>query len=144
MTILAETILETVTTIVTGLTTTGNNVVRGRVRPVEDHPALSVVTGSNDVASDRSNWPYIARDLNFKIIIHVKNNDTYETQINTIAGEVYAALRADHTLGLSFVNDVVPIGDDEPELSGEADQIVGIQQMNFYVMYEHLENDAGA
>lgn len=144
MTHRAETIISTVVTTVTGLTTTGNNVARGRVRSVETHPALSVITGGDDVVLDRSNWPNIGRELNVKIIIHVKNNTTYETEINKIREEVYAALMADHTLGLGFVIDVQPTGDDEPELTGDADQIVGIQQMNFSVMYEHQHDNAGA
>lgn len=144
MTHRAETIMDTVVTTVTGLTTTGARVERTRVRSVETVPALSIEQGSNDVNPERSAYPRIARDLNIKIIAHVKTNTAPETQLNLISEEVVIALMADRTLGLSYVSDIELIGDDEPELTGDADQETGHLQMNFIVKYVHSWDDPGA
>ena len=140
----AESIMSAVETAITGLTTTGARVVRARVRTVETAPALSLEQGADDVNPELSNYPKIARELNVKIISHVKDNDTADSDLNLIREEVYSAMMADRTLGLSYVVDTDLIGDDEPEFTGDADQVSGRQQMNFVVKYRHSWTDAGA
>lgn len=146
MTHRAETILSTVQTLLDGLTTTGSNVERGRVRVVEDgeYPSLTIGMGGDDVNPDLSNYPEVHRDLNLKIIIHVKNNTAPYTQLNLIREEVYKALLSDPTLGLGYVVDSNSLSDEEPEFTGEADQIVGQQVMNFSIEYRHSWTDPGA
>jgi len=140
----AESIMDAVNTAITGLTTTTTRVVRARVRTIESAPALSLEQGGDDVNPDSSNFPKVRRDLNVKIILHVKNNVTYEQDLNTMRAEVFAAMMADRTLGLAYVIDVESMGDDEPEFTGDADQIVGRQQMNFVVKYSHSWDSAEA
>lgn len=144
MTHRAESIMAAVETAITGLTTTGARVVRARVRTVENAPALSLEQGADDVNPELSNYPKLARELNVKVIAHVKDNDTADTNLNLIREEVFSAMMADRTLGLAYVVDVDLIGDDEPEFTGDSDQIVGRQQMNFVVKYRHSWTDAGA
>lgn len=144
MTHRAESIMAAVKTAVTGLTTTGDRVERGRVRNVETAPALSVEMGADDINPERSTYPRVNRDLNVKIFAYVKTNTAPDTQLNLIREEVYAALMADRTLGLTYVIDTEAIGDDEPELTGESEQITGKQQMNFVVKYQHSWTNAGA
>ena len=144
MTHRAESIMAAVETAITGLTTTGARVVRARVRTVENAPALSLEQGADDVNPELSNYPKLARELNIKIFAHVKDNDTADTNLNLIREEVFSAMMADRTLGLAYVVDVDLIGDDEPEFTGDSDQIVGRQQMNFVVKYRHSWTDAGA
>ena len=129
--------MEAVEAAITGLITTSTRVVRSRVRTVENAPALSLEMGADDVNMEASNYPRLHRDLNVKIIAHVKNNDIYESQLNTIRAEVFAAIMAAPQLGLEYVVDTDLIGDDEPEFTGDADQITGRQQMNFIVKYRH-------
>ena len=140
----AESIMSAVETAIIGLTTTGTRVVRARVRTVETAPALSLEQGADDVNPELSNYPKIARELNVKIISHVKDNDTADSDLNLIREEVYSAMMADRKLGLSYVVDTDLIGDDEPEFTGDADQVSGRQQMNFVVKYRHSWTDAGA
>lgn len=140
----AETIMDQVVASVTGLATTGTRVVRARVRTVETAPALSVEMGGDDVAPDRSAWPRIERELNVQIIIHVKNNTEPDSDLNQIRAEVYAAMMADRTLGQTFVMDVDPIGDNEPEITGEGEKVTARQQMNFVVKYRHSWDNAEA
>ena len=140
----AESIMQAVTTKVTGLATTGARVFRGRVRTIETAPALTVEMGADNVDEDRSSYPRIRRELNIKITAHIKNNTDPDSDLNTIREEVYNALMADRTQGLSYVIDTESIGDDEPELSGESEKITGSQLMNFVVKYSHSWTDAGA
>jgi len=144
MTLRAETIMATVLTTVTGLTTTGSRTERSKVRTIETTPALSVEQGADNVAPDRLVYPNVGKDLNIKIVIHTKLNTDPETQLNLIREEVYTALMTDMTLGLAFVIDVEPIGDDEPEYTGDADQITARLSMNFIIKYQHSWTDAGA
>jgi len=144
MTHRTETIMTAVKTAVDGLTTTEARVERSRIRGVEVAPALSIEQGGNDVNLERSTFPRKSRDLNIKIIAHVKTNTDPETQLNLISEEVYIALRSDPTLGLSYVTDIESIGDDEPEFTGEAEKETGRMQMNFIVKYWHSWDDPGA
>jgi len=140
----AESILAAVETVITGLTTTGTRVFRAKVRTIEVTPSLSFGQGGDDVSDDRSSFPVIHRDLNVKIFAHVKTNTAPETQMNLIREEVYLAMMADNALGLTYIVDIVPIGDDEPEITGDADQITGRLQMNFIIKYTHSWTNAGA
>lgn len=140
----AETIMQAVVTTLTGLTTTAARVERGRVRTVETCPALTIEMGGDDVIPDRSSYPKLHRDLNIKILAHVKNNTSPDTDLNQIRAEVHAAMVADRTLGQTFVIDVECIGDDEPEISGEGEKITAVQQMNYVVKYRHSWTSAEA
>ena len=140
----SETLMAAVLSTLTGLTTTGTLVERTRVRTVETAPALTIEMGADDVNEEQSAYPNIARELNVKIIAHVKKNSAMDTQLNLIRQEVYVALMADTTQGQTFVTDTFLISDDEPEFTGDADQIVGRQQINFVIQYRHSWTDPGA
>jgi hypothetical protein len=144
MTHRAESITAAFTTAVTGLTTTGARVVRSRVDTVEDVPALSIEMGPDDVDIESSNIQRIHRELTIRVWAFVKTNSSPDTQLNLIREEVYNAVTSDRTLGLSYVTDIMLIGDDEPEMSGDADTIMHKQRMNFVVKYRHAWSDAGA
>ena len=100
--------------------------------------------GDDNVVTDRSSYPRVERDLNVQIAIHVKNNTDPDTDLNQIRAEVYAAMMADRTQGLTYVLDTESIGDDEPELTGEGEKVTARQQMNFIVKYRHSWSDAEA
>ena len=144
MTHRAETLMVAVEAALANLATTETRVERTRVRTVEIAPALTIEQGGDDVNDEQSAYPNIARELNVKIIAHVKANDAMDTQLNLIRQEVYVALMADTTQGEAFVTDTFLLSDDEPEFSGEADQPVGRQQMNYVIQYRHSWTDPGA
>ena len=136
--------MSAIATLLSGLTTTGTRIERTRVRTVETTPALTLEQGGGDVITERSSFPYVARDLNVKVIAYVKKNSAMDTQINLISREVYVAMLADRTLGLTFVTDTFLLSDDEPEFGGEAEKKFGMMQMNFVVQYRHDWDDPGA
>jgi len=141
----AESIMVAVETVVDGLLTTEDRVQRGRVYPVADDgvPALTVEKGPDDVIEGSQNIAFIDRLLTVKIIAHIKTTGTYETDLNQIANEVYVAVMAVDDLGLSFVQSVTPLGDDEPEAVA-ANKDTGRMEMKFSIHYRHALKDPGS
>lgn len=145
MTHRAENIMDAVVTTLTGLTTTDTRVERGRIYSVETAPALTIEMGQDFVDREASDFVNANRQLVVKIIAYVKANSEPDSVLNTIREEVYNALIADRTLGATAgVIDIWLDSDDEPELSGESDQAIAKQQLNYVVKYRHSYTDAGA
>lgn len=136
MTHRAETILETLETVLTGLSTTGARVKRGRVWNVPAVPALTIRKGADVVSADPSLETEL-RDLDVIIEIHTKQTGNPETALNAIAAEVYAALGADHTLGFDWVFSVELVGDDAPEDDDGKELPAGRLASNWRIQYEH-------
>jgi len=109
MTHRADTVMDAVATAITGLTTTGNNVFRGR-----DHaskasgklPALVLHLGTDTPNEEASAWPRLYSDLEVEIEVLIDGASGFESTLLTIREEVTKALRADYTLGLSFVVEI--------------------------------------
>ncbi len=135
----AESIMAAVTTLLTGLTTTGSRVKRSRAWTVDTLPALTIMQGDNDVENVDAELGLVTRTLELLITSHVKSTDTLETKLNLIATEVFTALRADETLGLAYVFDIVPEGDSAPEIDSDLEKPSATQILNWAVLYEHSE-----
>ncbi len=136
MTDRAESILVAFTTAVTGLTQTGANVVRGRVYPVDALPALTVNMGSEEPTTD-PNISHQNEFLEIEVTAYVKDNAGVDTALNKIRAEVYAAVMADHTLGLGYVENTTWEGRDAPGRSGGMEVKAAWQTMIFRVHYQH-------
>jgi len=145
MTHRAESIMVAVKAAVDGLLTTGGRVERSRVYSVADDgvPALTIEKGADDVIEGSQNIAFIDRLLTVKITAHIKTTGTYETDLNQIANEVYVAMMAADDLGLSFVQSVTPLGDDEPEANA-ANKDTGRMEMRFSIHYRHALKDPGS
>lgn len=150
MTHRADTILATITTTVTGLTTTGARVERSRAYPVGTYPALTVRMGQDAPLGEmgQTNTGRIDRELDVIITAHTRTEtltNTNDTELNKIRAEVFAALSADETLGLAYVIDCWLVSDDEPDDSGgDAVQIITRQDMRWRVRYVHSLTSAEA
>ena len=142
----AEQIVVAVLAKVTGLTTTGTRVVRGRVYAIETTPALTVAQGSDTPIEARTGSSvYLDSELDITITAHVKSSSTQiDTFLNLIRKEVYIALMADVTQGLSFVYLTEPKGASAPTLSGDADKPTAVMDMTFTFRYRHSYTDASA
>lgn len=142
----AEQILDAVTTLVTGLTTTGANVQRDQVDPVAAVPALSVEMGGDEPleGSDR-NIAYIDSLLNVQIVVYVKNSTGLSTQLNLIRKEVHIAMYADRQLGLSsIVINTTYAGTSEVTKSRALDKDTAMQTIDYLVHYRHSLTDPSA
>lgn len=141
MTDRAESVLAAFTTAVTGLTTTGARVVRGRVYPVDIVPALTVNMGAEQTVND-GNTTYQDEYLDIEVQVYVKDNTSVDGALNQIRAEVYKAVLADYKLGLAYVLDTQWMGRDAPSRSGEMENKSARQTLNFRVNYRHSYLDA--
>lgn len=139
MTHRAETILQTITTTLTGLTTTGANVTRARAYNLAALPALTIAKGADQVIED---WVMggIGRKLQIEITAHAQATDNLETRLNQIATEVYAALTANTTQGLIYVYETELKSDNAPQIESELSQPTGQMSMTWEIEYEHHES----
>ena len=136
----AETIMTTLLTTLTGLTTTGANVIRGRVYTLEDGalPALSLYMGSDIPIGENgpTNYQFQDSDLLVRVTAHVKStSEQLDTILNKIRREVHVAMMADHEQGLNYVLTTIPLGAEEPELSGEGEQPSATMDINWLIRY---------
>ena len=140
----AESILAAFATTLTGLSTTGANVVRGRVWAVEFFPSLTVYKQADAASENQEVLDMLARELSVSVEIHINATGNPETPLNQIAAEIYAAINADVTLGLAYVFDCEFIGDDAPEIEPAQDLPVARMVSNWVVIYDHSKSSAEA
>jgi len=146
MTHRAEQIMAVVTTTLTGLTTTGSNVVRGRASDDEFagniENALSIYQGSDE--PDADSWPIMDSALTVYVDLHVKKiTGAIDTQLNLIREEVTKALHAVEKLGLAFVIDVEEGTAGEPEITGAGEKPAAIMRTTWVIKYSRNYNDPG-
>src|SRR6266508_4488774 len=96
-----EQILAAIQTAVTGLTTTGTRVDRGRDEeiPAENTPALRIAQGADPIADP---WAQSLLDSEVGVVVKAKvhtSASNVDTLLNQIDKEVNIALTANQTLG---------------------------------------------
>lgn len=142
----AETILEAVETLLTGLTTTGANVERARVHPWTNAelPAISLFMGADTPLDNDArgigfyDWGLL---INVDAVCKKTATSGIDTTLNLIRAELTTALVGDYTLGLSFVIDIVEQGSSEPEISGEGEKPIALQRTTFLIKYRRSIGD---
>lgn len=145
----AEQIMAAVVAALTGLTTTGGHVLRGRAKPHEaaNTPALSVFQGV-DTPTGLSNSAL----MDSALLIHVDANvvassEQVDTLLNQIRKEVTVKLRsyaAGNLLGLAFVLDIEELSTGEPELYGDGEKPAAALRMDWKITYRRSYTDPGA
>ena len=131
-----EEILDKVITALTGLTTTGTNVKRAQVYNSSDDelPGLAVYMGQ-DVLIDELQNSFLDWELTLIVESRVKSRNQVDEILNTIRGEVHVALMATPRFSLTFVHDTKPVSANEPELSGDGDQPIATQRLEYAITY---------
>jgi len=138
-----EQIMAALLTIVSGTTTAGANAERDRDAPKDGVNCLSVEQGDDEPVEIQGNI-LVHKLLNVSVVVWVKKNNTYSTEINKIINEIYVAVMADRELGLpDFVGDILPTGVSKPE-PYEAGTTLMKAVINFEVMYQHSLTDMSA
>jgi hypothetical protein len=139
---LRQQIRDRVVTDLTGLSTTGSNVFRSRIYPLESGklPGLCIFTKSETTEYDTINIPRsITRTLEIGVEAYVKATSNYDNTLDTIAVEVEEALAGDVTL-----NDLVKdskITSFESDYSGDGEQPIAIGRFTIEALYRAKEND---
>ena len=123
--------------------TSGVSVARHRALPYElsEHPAIVIRGGPDEVREGSANMAYIDRSLTVFIDIYVKSNGAYYANLDYIRSEVYGLMMASRDLGLTYVMDTLPAGDDEPELA-TLEKPAMKQTMTFNIYYRHNINSS--
>lgn len=135
----AENIIAAVVTAVTGLTTTGARVYRGRryELDVDASPSLCVYLGPDLPLSGPGDSPLAYQDSELTVYIEgvVKNSTTaVATTLNQIRHEVAVALNADHTQGLAYVHNTTE-GETLLDIGVETDKPVGRMRTAWLFLY---------
>ena len=134
-------IRDNIVTTLTGLATTGSNVYRTRVYPIEEGklPALLIYADSESVQVATITPPRTQmRVLTVRVEAFVKGVSNYDNTLDTISEEVEEALSADVTRN-SLAKDTRVTGF-EAEFSGDGDQPVATGTITIEVDYATLEN----
>lgn len=135
-------IRDAIITTLTGLSTTGSNVFRSRIYPLESNklPGLCVFSKSEATTFDTLTISRsINRVLEIGVEAYVKATSDYDNTLDTIAVEVEEAIASDVTLG-SLAKDT-QVTSFEADFSGEGEQPVAIGRFTVEVIYRTLEND---
>lgn len=135
-----------VVTNVTGLTTTGANVFRGRVYAVPDTslPALAVYQGEDKVLGQYSQALY---DCELTVLIEAlvkTSSQQVDTLLNQIREQVTIALQSNYTQGLAYVLNTTEGDAAAPELSGEGDKPTAALRMEWRFLYRRSRTNPGA
>ena len=126
----------------TGLATTGNNVFRSRIFPLEQTnlPALVIYSKSETSEYDTIGLPRsVNRVLDVAVEAYVKGVSNYDNTLDTIAVEVEEAIAADVTLG-GLAKDA-QITAFEADFAGDGEQPVAVGRFTITVEYRTVEND---
>jgi len=135
-------IRDDIVTTLTGLTTTGSNVFRSRIFPLEETnlPALCIYTKSEASEYDTIGLPRsVNRILDVAVEAYVKGVSNYDNTLDTIAVEVEEAIAADITLG-NLAKDA-QITAFEADFAGDGEQPVAVGRFTITVEYRTVEND---
>ena len=132
-------IRDAIITALTGLSTTGSNVFRSRIYPLESNkiPGLCVFSKSEATTFDTLTRPRsVNRVLEIGVEAYVKATSNYDNTLDTIAVEVEEAIASDVTLG-SLAKDT-QVTSFEADFSGEGEQPVAIGRFTVEVIYRTL------
>ena len=135
-------IRDAIVTALTGLTTTGSNVFRSRIYPLESSklPGLCIFTRSEAVEFDTLTISRsINRVMDVSVEAYVSATADYDNTLDTIAVEVEEALAADVTLG-GLSKDMQTTAF-EVDFSGDGEQPVAVGRFTVTVQYRTAEND---
>ena len=103
-------------------------------RLTNDHPSISVLIGSDDVANKNS--AFINWELTVYTDITISSTDEdVDALAQNVRKEIHKALMSDYTLGLDFVTEIDPIGQQEPKRSDDSDLYNSVTSVAWLVRY---------
>lgn len=103
-------------------------------RNANNYPSISVLIGSDDVANKNSAFINWELTVYTDIFIASKDEDV-DALTQGVRKEIHKALLADYTLGLDFVTEVDPLGQQEPKHSDDSDVYTSVTRVAWLVRY---------
>tara|TARA_R110000824_G_scaffold82503_3_gene206801 strand:+ start:5742 stop:6185 length:444 start_codon:yes stop_codon:yes gene_type:complete len=140
-----QSIRDNIVTAVTGLATTGSNVHRAQIYPLEhgNLPGLCVYSSVEDVAVDTmTGTRNLERTGDVIIEAFIRATSNYDNTMDTICAEVEAAMATDVTRG-GNAKDCVLVRS-EFEFSDEGDKPMAMARLTYAVLYRTAINNATA
>jgi hypothetical protein len=129
-------IRDQIATELTGLTTTGSNVHKARLYPLNDSdlPAVNVVTAAETVSEHTMGAdPVLIRELTLNLEGYVSVSTTAFDTLDTISKEIEVAMATDIThSGLTQDTTLISMS---AALSGEGTQQVGVITLTYKITY---------
>jgi len=132
-----EDILGAIVTTLTGLTTTGGNVQREQDYDIEqaDLPRI-IITQGEDVVQNNLAQSYIDWQLTVDIDLLARGNkDDVVTVLNTMRGEIHAALMLDYQLGLGNIVKFIEAIRVERPIVDAGDRTIIRQTLSYSISY---------
>lgn len=112
---------------------TVREITRG-ARNANNYPSISVLIGSDDVANKNSAFINWELTVYTDIFIASKDEDV-DALAQGVRKEIHKALLADYTLGLDFVTEVDPLGQQDPKHSDDSDVYTSVTRVAWLVRY---------
>ena len=134
-------IRDNVVTTLTGLSTSGSNVFRSRVYPMETAklPGLAIYTEGEETAYETVKSPRTQiRTLTITVDCFVTSVSNFDSSIDTMCSEIEEALATDLTRG-GLAKDTKLVSF-ESDFSGEGEQPIAIGKLSVEITYSTLEN----
>lgn len=138
-----QTIRDNIVTAVTGLSTTGSNVYRTQIYPLEHSnlPGLCVYASVEDAAIDNmTGTRSLERRCDYIIEAFVRAASNYDNTMDTICAEIEAAMATDVTRGGNAKDTVLTRS--EFEYSEEGDRPMAMARLTYSVQYRTAINNA--
>lgn len=117
------------------LETSGNvrEITKG-ARHANDYPSISVLIGPDDVANKNSAFINWELTVYTDIFIASKDEDV-DALTQDVRKEIHKVLLADYTLGLDFVTETDPLGQQDPKHSDDSDVYTSVTRVAWLVRY---------
>lgn len=143
MTLLAETIMQTVQSVLAaGLDA---EVIRGRISQLENSrfPVVGLYQGDEELARVPG-LTIMDEALEIRTSVGtISVEENIETDLNELRRQVHLLMMAPNTLNLDYVEDIIPSGVNEPTVSVAAEMFKGEMIINWIIKYRHQYTDAG-
>ncbi len=124
-------------TVLTGLTTTGVNVFFNTIEKINNTniPAILIFSKSESIEYKTIGKPQIQeRTLSFEIIGVVKENDTYQDEIDTIILEIENAINNSNNLSGKVKQ--IKLESLETEFNDDLEKTVGTVKLTYSCLYQ--------
>lgn len=141
----AEQIIAAVVTALQATTTAGANAIRGQIYNsyADQLPGIAIYMGT-DEPIEGITQAFFDWQLTLDIQIRVAANTSLEQTIATIRKEIHIAMMSAPTYGLAFVMDTIPGPASAPDLEGEGETPIGIQNLTYQISYRAQHTDLSA
>lgn len=139
-----KSVIDAVKTTLTSLTTTGTNVFVHKDKEFQstEVPGLNIRIGQ--LAPTGTPVSHFDWELQVFVDAYVRANSSYWETLLLIQAEVHAALRADHTLGISYVHDVMTRGAEEVQVDGEGEKVKAFLPIEILIHFRTSKADLTA